>query len=439
MTVLTVGISHHSAPIALLEDMALGPIAAADLSARLTLSDTIDEVLVLATCNRVEMVMEVQAFHGALRDAGEALAATTGTTLDELTDHLYVHYDERAVSHLFLLACGLDSMAVGESQILGQLRESLAIGQRAGQVGPVLNKLVQQALRVGKRAHTETQIDAVAGSLVELGLAHARQVVPDLTQANVVVIGAGAMSGLAAATVSRTGAGALHVVNRTIERGQRLALAHDGIAHQWDDLPWALAQADVVITCTGSLGYVLGADLVAQARAEREQPLAILDLAMPRDVEPAVSEAPGVQVWGLAQLQVAQAAKHSASSTDAVAQVRDLVTGEVAVYLTHRRASRVGPTVAALRARADQVVASELGRLGSRMPHLSADEFDEVRLGIQRVVDKLLHTPTVRVKELEATDDVGDYAHALRDLFDLDPHDVAAVSTPPTVGPGDEL
>lgn len=435
MTVLIVGVSHHSAPIALLESMALGPLAAADLSARLMQSGAITESLVVATCNRVEMVMEVETFHGALRDAGAALAVTTGVDLDELSNHLYVHYDDRAVCHLFSLACGLDSMAVGESQILGQLRESLAAGQLNGQVGPALNRLVQQALRVGKRAHTETDIDMVARSLVALGLEQAQQVMPAMAGANVVVIGAGAMSGLAAATVSRAQAGSLHIVNRTAERGERLAAANGGTAHPWDELETVLSEADLVITCTGSLGHVLTAEAMLAARGRRSQATAVLDLAMPRDVAPEVAALPGVSVWGLADLQVVA---QQGDESDAVEQVRDLVTSEVAVYLTHRRARRVGPTVVALRARAEAVVAQELGRIESRMPHLSADEFDEVRMGMQRVVDKLLHTPTVRVKELEATDSVGDYAHALRDLFDLDPHDVAAVSTPPLIGPGDD-
>ncbi|MGD8200308.1 glutamyl-tRNA reductase [Ornithinimicrobium sp. W1679] len=466
MSVLVVGLSHRTAPMELLERAAVGVDGARDLAARVSSGEHVEETLVLATCNRLEVVVEAGTFHGALTEVGERLCDLTGIPREELNPHLYVHYDERAVSHLFAVACGLDSMAVGESQILGQLREALALAQQDGRLGPVLNPLVQQALRVGKRAHTETAIDEVSRSLVGVGLDLAGSVLPDLTAARAVVVGAGAMSGLAVATLARAGVRDLTVVNRTAERAARLADEHGAGTGDWVDVVGLAAGADLVVTCTGAVGHVLeGATLgPARARAGRgSAPTVVLDLALPRDVDPAVAALPGLHLWGLADLQEAMAAEtagsvaHAASPSragsvarnddpagpppggprrgadgqDVVEEVRDLVTAEVAAYLTERRAARLGPTLAALRARAARVVDQEMVRLDQRVPHLADHERVEVRRTVERVVDKLLHTPSVRVKQLQHDGEPADYGQALRELFDLDPAEPAAVRTAP--------
>ncbi|GAA1174741.1 glutamyl-tRNA reductase [Ornithinimicrobium humiphilum] len=449
MSVLVVGLSHHTAPLELLERAALGAEGARDLAARVHAREHVAESLVLATCNRLEVVVEAETFHGAVSAVGEALCEVTGLTRDDLSSHLYVHYDERAVAHLFELACGLDSLAVGESQILGQLRDALAAAQQDGRLGASLNPLLQQALRVGKRAHSETAIDHVSRSLVSAGLDLARGVLPDLGRVKAVVVGAGAMSGLAVATLARAGVSDLTIVNRTREKADRLAEQHGARAGDWVDLPRLVGTADLVLTCTGALGHVVEADLLARARTEQGRsgaPMVLLDLALPRDVAPEVTSLAGVHLWGLAELRDEIEATERASRTDgrrtaqddAVDAVRGLVGAEVAGFLAERRAARLGPTLAALRAQAARVVDAEMARLDQRVPHLPDDERVEVRRTVQRVVDKLLHTPTVRVKELQRGEvrEPGDYATALRELFDLDPHDVAAAQAPPLDVPG---
>src|SRR3954453_21842237 len=221
MSLLAVGLSHRTAPLGLLERAALPADAAGELAARALKGPHVTESLVLATCNRVEVYAEVSAFHGGLADLGEALCETTGIELDELKDHLYVHYADRAVTHLFSVACGLDSMAVGESQVLGQLRHALRAAQDAGDTGRVLDPLVQQALRVGKRAHSETAIDRAGASLVGAGLDRAERRLGPVEGLRVLVVGAGSMSALAAATVHRAGAASGTGGNRTLETGGR--------------------------------------------------------------------------------------------------------------------------------------------------------------------------------------------------------------------------
>ena len=434
MTVVVMGISHRSAPIALLEAVALDPARAAALATAVHDGENVDEALVLATCNRVEVYAKAATFHGAVTEIGDALAASSGVLLAELRDHLYVHYEDRAIAHVFSVASGLDSMAIGEGQILGQLRAALRSAQKRGQAGVILNALFQQALRVGKRAHTETGIDSVSVSMVEAGLLRAADVLGPLAETRVLVIGAGSMSGLAATTISRLGSADLVIINRTLAKAQHLAAATGGRALPLLDLEDALAKADLVISCTGAVGHVITTEtLAAAASSSSVGPQVFIDLALPRDVAPDVADLPDIHVVGLAQLGEILAT--DGQSTPHVQAVRDLVIAEVAGYLTGRRAQEVAPTVAALRSRAAEVVTAELSRLDQRLhDELSEDTRAEIKLAVHRVVEKLLHTPTVRVKQLAGDGQGGDYALALRELFDLDPHDFAAVSVPSEIG-----
>lgn len=430
MSVVVIGVSHHSAPIELLEALAVTPDQVEALAARLVRAENLAEAVVLATCNRLEVYAGVVTFHGAVTDIADALAEVTGMPRERLNDHLYVHYDDRAIAHAFNVATGLDSMALGDAQVLGQLRSALRRAQGAGRVGTELNALLQHALRVGKRAHAETGLDRVSVSLVEAGLAEASRRLGPLRRAEVLVVGAGAMSSLAAQTVARAGCTNLVVANRTEQRGRELAALTGGRHHPLNRLADELGRADLVFSCTGAVGHLISADELGRARAaagRAHDTMLLVDLALPRDVEPACADLPGVDVIGLAEL--GDLLPDRREGTDAVRAVRDLVTGEVAAYLAARRMQDVAPTVAALRYRASQVVALELGRLEARLPGLDDTDREEIRRSVHRVVEKLLHTPTVRVKQLAGAEHAGDYAHALRELFDLDPYDVAAVAT----------
>jgi glutamyl-tRNA reductase len=421
----------------LLERVALPAEGVTKLLADVLASDHATEAFVLSTCNRVEVYAEVDKFHGGLAQASELLARRAGIDLDELTPHLYVHYEDRAVSHLFSVACGLDSMVVGESQVLGQVRLALRTAQDAGAAGRQLGALAQQALRVGKRARTETGIDRAGRSLVTAGLEVAGQVLGPRDGREVLVVGAGAMSALAATVVAQGGAARVVVANRTLERAERVAAAVGGEAVPLDLLPGALASADLVVSCTGAVGHVLDTELLRTAVAGRpDRPLVVLDLALPRDVDPVAHDLPGVTVVDLETLAGALATSEHAADVEAT---REIVVEEVAAFLGWQRAVSVAPTVVALRDMADAVVRAELVRLSGRLPELDPHARAEIEQTVTRVVDKLLHAPTVRVKQLAEEPGGQSYADALNKLFGLDPKAVEAVTradvaTDPTPG-----
>jgi glutamyl-tRNA reductase len=350
------------------------------------------------------------------------LEKRSGVSLDAVPDQLYVHYEDRAVQHLFEVAAGLDSMVVGEAQILGQLRFALRVAQAEGAVGRTLNELGQQALRVGKRVHAETGIDRAGASLVSVGIELATARFGGPSGLHAVVVGAGSMSGLAAATLQRSGVGRLDVVNRTKGNADRLATSYGGTGWALTDLGDRLLEADLVVSCTGSVGTVISAESLA-ARGDR--PLALLDLALPRDIDPSVRTVPGVELIDLEVLGDRLAASRGPDDVDAA---HGIVTEEVGGFLAWQRVTRVAPTVVALRSKAEDLVSAELARLDSRLPGLDEHSRVEVEQAVRRVVDKLLHTPTVRVKQLAETPGGQSYADALGELFGLDRGAIDAVS-----------
>jgi glutamyl-tRNA reductase len=430
MSVLVVGLSHRTAPVSLLERTSLASDAQPKLLRDVATSGPVVESLLLSTCNRVELYADVDRFHSGVAELSALLAQHTGVPLDELTPHLYVHYDERAVHHLFSVATGLDSMVVGEAQILGQIKNSLALAQEQHTAGRLLNELTQQALRVGKRAHSETAIDRAGQSLVTLGLDEAEKDLGPIGGSRTLVVGAGSMSSLAAATLRRAGAGNIVIANRTYARAEHLADQVGGRAVPMSALPEALAAADLVISCTGSAGEVITRADIEEVLKQRQgrtnhRPLVLLDLALPRDVDPAVRDLDDVHVIDLESL--AEVAPGSSAAAD-VDRVRGIVDEEVEAFAAAQRAQHITPTVVALRTMAADVVSAELHRLGGRLPDLDAKSRAELEQTVRRVVDKLLHAPTVRVKQLAGEPGGASYAEALRKLFDLGAGTAEAVS-----------
>ncbi|BCJ38190.1 glutamyl-tRNA reductase [Actinocatenispora thailandica] len=447
MNLLVVGLSHRTAPVELLEKLSVPGGELPELLRRLLARPYVAEAVVLSTCNRVEVYAAVSAFHGALADIGAELAGRAGCDVAALASHLYVHYDDEAVRHAFRVAGGLDSMVVGEAQALGQLRDAYAVARDVEAPGRLLHELLQQALRVGKRVHSETGIDRagqnVLTAALSLGVDRAVGAGAEqwLAGRRALVVGAGAMGALSAATLARYGVGELVVANRGVRQARRLAERYGGRSVGLTDLADELAAADLVVSATASTGHVLGVDLVAGAIGRRAgDPLLLLDLAIPRDVEAGVAGLPGVVVVDIERLgssldsagdeQTAPDAAATGAATFAaegsVPAAERIVADELDAFLGFLRSANVAPTVAALRGRADDVVAAELRRLAQRRPELTDAQRAEMARTVHRVVQRLLHQPTVRVRQLAAEPGGDRYAEVLRELFDLDVADGAA-------------
>ncbi|GLP81920.1 glutamyl-tRNA reductase [Mycobacterium antarcticum] len=433
MSVLLFGVSHRSAPVSVLERLSFDDADEAKVVEQLLQSSLVTEAMVLSTCNRVEIYAVVEAFHGGLSVIGQVLSEHSGMSLNDLTKYAYVRYAEAAVEHLFAVTSGLDSAVIGEQQVLGQVRRSYASAEANQTVGRTLHELAQRALSVGKRVHAETGIDAAGASVVSVALDMAdRRLSGGLAGRSAAVIGAGSMGSLAAAHLMRAGIGRVHVVNRSLPRAERLvqnlkAQGVDAKAFPFDHIPAVLADADLVVSCTGAVRPVVSLADVHQGLAHGQEPkqLVVCDLGMPRDVDPAIAGLPGVYVVDMERIQREPAARAAASDAE---EARAIVAAEVANYLVGQRMAEVTPTVTALRQRAADVVEAELLRLDNRLPGLEATHRDEVARTVRRVVDKLLHAPTVRVKQLASAPGGDSYAEALRELFELDPQAVDAVS-----------
>jgi glutamyl-tRNA reductase len=438
VNLLVVGISHRSAAVETLERLAVGPEAAADLARSLLRGGEVREAVVLSTCNRVEVYATASTFHGGLSAIVDELhrvwglnesmpSSAEGASLD-FASCGYVRHGADAAAHAFRVAAGLDSMVAGEPQILGQLRDAYETAREADQVGRHLHELFQQVLRVGKRIHAETDVDAAAPSVVTAALDLAERelakagFVNGLTQARAAVVGAGAMGGLATATLARAGVKTLAVANRDREKAERLAAVWDARAADYDDLTSLAAQVDLLVCATASPEPVLRAAHLAG----RTGPLVVCDLALPKDVAEDVALLEGVHVVDIAEIQRADAA---GAAADTLAEDEALLAEEIAAYNESLRAHAVTPTVAALRSAAADIVEAELARV-ARRGDFTDDQRAEVARTVHRVVQRLLHEPTVRVRELAGQPGAPDYARALRDLFALD----AAVVAQPQSG-----
>ena len=445
MSLLVVGLSHSSAPVTTLERAVVSGDAQAKLLHDVHTAPNVAGALVLSTCNRVEVYAEVDSFHGGVATICELLARHSGLSPGELTGSAYVHYQDRAAQHLLAVACGLESMVVGESQILGQVRNAVRLARQHGTLSRELSDVSRVALRAGKRAHAETAIDAAGQNLVTLGLDRAAGLrgvrdgeLPALYGLSVLVVGAGAMSSLAVATAVRLGAASVLVANRTIGHAERLAEKYGASALGLSDLEVGIAAADLVVTCTGALGHVITTSLMASALRRRggdRGSLTLLDLALPRDVEPAVAALAGVRLIDIAAIAAPAAGERSAAgearatlASDAeITAVRRIVAHELSSLLKAGQAASVAPTVVALRAKAATVVEAELIRLERRLGDLDPTMREEIAKSMGRIADKLLHGPTVRVKELAGSPGAESYETALRVLFELDPNTVQSV------------
>lgn len=418
--ILGVWATHHLLPMSRLERLTVPPERAPQVLRLLAGLPGIRETLLLSTCNRVEayVCLEPTAAPRAVASAVvEVLAGPAGPDVDQVRDLFVVGSEPDAVDHLFSLACGLDSMVVGEYQIVAQIRDALHAAEREGTVGSLLGALVRAAIRTSRRARTRTGIGSTGASVVSVGLRWAAESIGGLQNSSVLVVGAGRTGKLAGTLLKEAGVATLSVVGRTRSRTEHLAGLLAATAVELPALGDALADTDLVVSATGSLGYVITPDHVAAAAPDRrERPLFVLDLAVPRDVDPRVADLPGVTLVGVDDIG---RRLREVVGTDEVAQARQIVSAEVHQFLRRRKETDVVPVIIALRAAATDVVDAEVQRLHDRLPQLDQQARTETQAAMHRVMSKLIHTPTVRVKELAARPGGAAYPEALAALFDL--------------------
>lgn len=399
--ILLVGLSHHTAPLVLREQLTLAEHDL-DQTLRQLSGQGLDEVAILTTCNRLEFYAVGQSSTPI-----ELLLASLGDlTPETLAPHLYVETGRAAVDHLMRVAAGLDSMILGEQQILGQVQLSFEFAQAAGTAGPVLSHLLAQAAHAGKRARHETEVSRHTTSISHAAVKLAGSQLGDLQQARALVVGGGEMATLAAQALNRHNIGDLTCINRSFERAQTLATQFEGQARTWDQLPQALAEADVVISATSAPTTIIHPEDI-------QSPLVIIDIALPRDVAAGVSALPDVHYYDLDDLKTyveANLARREAATAD----VEIIIDEEAARFEEWLRGRSVAPVITALRdkvtAVADDEVAAALRRLGD----LDEDQQKVVEHLAHRIVNKILHAPTVCLR------DDNEYAAAVLDLFDLD-------------------
>jgi glutamyl-tRNA reductase len=421
--VFVVGANFRSAPLELLERLAVDAERRPKVLAALLDLEHVHEAVVVSTCNRVEVYTAISRFHGAAGDARRFLADVAGLPLEELAPHLYDYYEERAVQHLFSVAAGVDSMVVGEAQILGQVREAFAAAQAERTVGPALSALFAHAIKVGRRARSRTGIGAGQRSTVSVGLRVAAGQLDGLAGRRVLLVGAGGLARLAGRTAREAGAGELVVANRTPATGAALARELGGWAVPLERVADELAAADLVIAATAGTTPTVTAAAVAEALARRApgspRPLVVLDLGVPRDVEPEVRGLPGVVLADLDALRAVLETDEGPRRE--VERVRALIAQETTAYLSGQREARLVPTIRALRARAEQVRQQELAKASTRLAGLDERQRAAVEAVTRGLVNKLLHDPMVRGKTLAARPDGDLYVAALRQLYGLDP------------------
>lgn len=444
-SVLLVGLSFRSAPVTMLEQATVADADLPKMQLSLVDNDVISESLVLSTCNRMEFYTVANAFHSGLDHVVDTIAQFSGLETTELEPHLYVHYADSAAEHMLKVASGLDSMVIGEQQIIGQLRSAYQSANETGTVGRTLHDLTQRALRTGKRVHSETAIDSAGASMVSFAVDQAlRYVEPARALSAVVddapssqplaghralIIGAGAMASLASTHLGRLGIDHVTVANRTLSRAENLVnhsreAGVDASAVPLDGVADCLSAVDIVVSATGAVGNVVTERDVRAAMGAAGTKV-LVDLSMPADIERSVADIDGVKLLNIEELTTM--AGDQVQDED---PAREIVTDELQNFLEQQRAQSVVPTVKALRQKAGEVMAEELMTLERLTPDMSEADRAAVVKSMKRVVDKLLHTPTVQAKKLSAGGQQVSYPDALAALFNLPNGMVDSVTQP---------
>ena len=419
MSVVVIGLNHRSTPLDLLERMTIGDAALAKALHDLVSRADVSEAVVLSTCNRTEVYAVAERFHGAYQDIRDFLAEVAFLAPEDFSDHLYVHYDAPAVAHLFAVSAGLDSAVLGESEILGQVKQAWERAREEGAAGPTLNLLFRHALEAGKRARTDTAIGRHITSVSQAAVAMAADRLGGLHGRHALVLGAGDMGEAMALGLAKAGT-RLVVANRTWSTAVDLAERTSGRPIRLGDLVAELANVDVLLTSTGASTPLLDADELAPVlEARGGRPLLIVDIAVPRDVDPGVGTLPGVTLLDMDDLRTFAAVGATAREGE-VAGVRMIIDDELERYLGASSAREVAPMIVALRERAEAVRLAEVERYRTRLGELDPGQLAAVEALSHGIIGKLLHDPQLALKDAAGSPRGDRLVAALRDLFALD-------------------
>lgn len=419
MSIVVIGVNHRTGPVAFLEKVMISEANMPNALRTLSMRDDIREAVVLSTCNRTEIYAVVERFHGAYDEIQNFLCETSGFDADEVTPHLYSQWDDEAIKHLFEVASGLDSAVLGESEIIGQVRNAWEVAMAEGASRNTLNLLFRYALEVGKRARTETAISRSTASVSHAAVEMAEDIIGSLSGKHVLVVGAGEMGEGVATALARGGAEHVTVVNRTESRGEALAEKVGARVSKFENLETELSGADVVVACTGAGSTIINHDMLQRARNGIDSPLLIVDIALPRDVEDNVININGVTLRDLDHLsEWAQRGLEQRAAE--VGQVRTIIEAEVERFAQDQVQRQAAPLVAQLREVVEGIRTAELERQGTRLSDMTEEQREAVDSITRGIVAKLLHTPSVRLREAAGTPQGERLSAAVRDLFNLE-------------------
>ena len=419
MSIVVLGVNYHTSPVTLLEKVMISVPAMSEALRALSSHSDIREVVVLSTCNRTEVYAVAERYHAAHTDILEFLCETSGLSADEITPHLYSQFDDDAVVHLFEVAAGIDSAVLGETEIVGQVREAWDFAMKQGTSRSTLNLLFRYALESGKRARTETGISRSTASVAHAAVEMAEEILGTLSGKRVLVVGAGEMGEGVAGALSRAGTESITVLNRTVSRAEALANKIGARVSDFESLENELSTADVVLACTGAGGVIIDHELLARVRQGVSTPILVVDIALPRDVAASVAELPGVTLRDLDNLSDwAQRGIDKRSSE--VGQVRQIIGEEVQRFLLDQTQRQAAPLVAQLREVVESIRTAEMERFDSALAEMTPEQRELVESICHGIINKMLHAPSVRLREAAGTPQGERLSAAVRDLFSLD-------------------
>ena len=419
MSIVVLGINYHTSPVTLLEKVMIPVPAMSEALRVLSSHSDIREVIVLSTCNRTEVYAVAERYHAAHTDILEFLCETSGLSADEITPHLYSQFDDDAVVHLFEVAAGIDSAVLGETEIVGQVRDAWDFAMKQGTSRSTLNLLFRYALESGKRARTETGISRSTASVAHAAVEMAEEILGTLSGKRVLVVGAGEMGEGVAGALSRAGTESITVLNRTVSRAEALADKIGARVSDFESLENELSTADVVLACTGAGGVIIDHELLARVRQGVSTPILVVDIALPRDVAASVAELPGVTLRDLDNLSD-WAQRGIDKRASEVGQVREIIGEEVKRFLLDQTQRQAAPLVAQLREVVESIRTAEMGRFETALSAMTPEQRELVESISHGIINKMLHVPSVRLREAAGTPQGERLSAAVRDLFSLD-------------------